>query len=280
MCPQVPGLLERVRALLLPECAEEEWTAEDTIERIIEAALPERVDMYSTATAASAGSAATTTTTWFVLDEVGARLGLSAAEHAAPEPEPASSPNDGEDDEQQEELRCPNYACAPFASLDERVTYRLRNIRMATETSWVGWDVPTCLRTGIRNYVTKQVQHRVAAAAPFRRRGRRGRQRQRCHRSGRGADHLVGAWAAGMGVRAGRFQLMRGPILAEIYLCHACSCHEVGDGNAPGRSLPARPTAGASAMDDLLQGTQHEFLEYQARREFEARKRRHEAKFA
>jgi hypothetical protein len=33
-------------------------------------------------------------------------------------------------------------------------------------------------------------------------------------------------------------------------------------------------------MDDLLQGTQHEFLEYQARREFEARKRRHEAKFA
>jgi hypothetical protein len=38
-----------------------------------------------------------------------------------------------------------------------------------------------------------------------------------------------------VGVRLGRFHLGIGSILAEIYLCHACSYHEIEDGNgAPG----------------------------------------------
>jgi hypothetical protein len=34
------------------------------------------------------------------------------------------------------------------------------------------------------------------------------------------------------------FSIFVSPVLTEIYLCHARSCHEIEDGNAPGRMKP------------------------------------------
>jgi hypothetical protein len=54
-----------------------------------------------------------------------------------------------------------------------------------------------------------------------------------------------GSAAASAVVRAGRSPAARGSVLTEIYLCHACSCHEIIDGNTPGQVARVKAEAAA-----------------------------------
>jgi SM-20-related protein len=129
----VDGLLLRVHELFFPAvpaadiAAGGEAAADAAAARVIEA-LESRVGWYTTAGPAEAAAAPT----FFVLDEVGARMGQSdepdsAQPDAKAAPERADVEDEDEQDEEQEEQEeagpRPNYRCEPFFSLDERVAY-------------------------------------------------------------------------------------------------------------------------------------------------------------
>ena len=82
------------------------------------AALPAKVGCYTTA-AETEGDGQITT--FFLLDEVGARMGQANVScDQQPEPE-----NDAVtvDERQRQQQQQPNYRCLPFFSLDDRVAY-------------------------------------------------------------------------------------------------------------------------------------------------------------
>ena len=119
----VDGLLQRVHELLFPALSSDELfnsasaTAE-AVNRVMEA-LQTKIGSYTTA---AENKSQGRNTTFFLLDEVGARMGQARVQSNAssdqqPEPEAA----DAASDEQQEQHA--NYKCLPFFSLDDRVAY-------------------------------------------------------------------------------------------------------------------------------------------------------------
>ena len=116
----VEGLLLRVHELLFPAMPLAEIVeggaegVDAAVKRVMEA-LERKVGSY---TVTAAGADGGRTTTFFVLDEVGSRLGLGAAATLGEQPQPEP---EAEGDASAPAVE--NYKCLPFFSLDERVAY-------------------------------------------------------------------------------------------------------------------------------------------------------------
>ena len=106
---EVPGLVDRMRPLLLPpDTAGDPHLLNGALLAALMAALPAHVGCYTTTGAAGPDGVAATATTFFVLDEVGGRLGRG---------------HDGGEGDGSGEMRQPNFACRPFVSLDDQLAY-------------------------------------------------------------------------------------------------------------------------------------------------------------
>ena len=144
----VEGLLQRVHELLFPALPSDEVhsSASATAEALgrVMGALQTKIGSYSTAAQSKSQAQ---NTTFFLLDEVGARMGQARAQlNASPDRQPEPAADDAASDEQPQQ---PNYKCLPFYSLDDRVAYRCvcgrARARVCLLSVCLGVSVSVCL---------------------------------------------------------------------------------------------------------------------------------------